>query len=44
MAGILLGGAFRDRIGEAHFRISRRWLIPVVGATFLVHAVRIALA
>lgn len=44
MAGIMAGGIILDRISEAHFRASRRWIITIVGATFLVQAFRIALA
>jgi hypothetical protein len=44
MAGIMVGGIILDRISEAHFRTSRRWIITIVGATFLVQAIRIALA
>lgn len=44
MAGIMVGGIILDRISEAHFRTSRRWIITIVGATFLVQAFRIALA
>lgn len=43
MAGIMVGGVLLDRISEAHFRTSRRWIITVVGATFLVQAIQIAL-
>lgn len=42
MAGIMVGGIILDRISEAHFRTSRRWIITIVGATFLVQAVQIA--
>ncbi len=44
MAGIMVGGLILDRISEAHFRSSRRWIITIVGAAFLVQAVRIAMA
>lgn len=44
MAGIMVGGIILDRISEAHFRTSRRWIITIVGATFLVQAVQVALA
>ena len=44
MAGIMVGGTLLDRISEAHFRTSRRWIITIVGAAFLVQAIRIALA
>ncbi|NYF33533.1 MULTISPECIES: sulfite exporter TauE/SafE family protein [Sphingopyxis] len=42
MAGIMVGAAILDRISEAHFRASRRWLVTIIGATFLVQAIRIA--
>ncbi len=44
MAGIMVGGIILDRISEAHFRTGRRWIITIVGATFLAQAIRIALA
>ncbi|MGR4891130.1 TSUP family transporter [Sphingopyxis sp. LARHCG72] len=44
MAGIIVGGIILDRISEAHFRAGRRWIITIVGATFLVQAFRTALA
>lgn len=44
MAGIMLGGVILDRISDAHFRTSRRWLITLIGATFLFQAIRIAVA
>ena len=42
MAGILVGGVLLDRISEAHFRASRRWLVTIVGLAFLVQAAQIA--
>lgn len=44
MAGIMAGGAILDRISDAHFRASRRWIVTVIGATFLLQAIQIALA
>lgn len=44
MAGIMVGGALLDRISEAHFRSSRRWIVTVIGAAFLFQAIQIALA
>jgi len=44
MAGIMVGGVLLDRISDAHFRTSRRWLLTLIGVTFLVQAIRIALA
>ncbi|MBO9695804.1 MAG: sulfite exporter TauE/SafE family protein [Sphingopyxis sp.] len=42
MAGIMVGGYILDRISDAHFRASRRWIVTIIGATFLFQAVRIA--
>lgn len=44
MAGITVGGIILGRISDAHFRTGRRWIVTIIGATFLVQAVRIALA
>lgn len=44
MAGIMVGGVILDRISDAHFRTSRRWIVTVIGATFLFQAIQIALA
>lgn len=44
MAGIMVGGILLDRISEAQFRFVRRWLVTLIGATFLLQAARIALA
>jgi uncharacterized membrane protein YdcZ (DUF606 family) len=44
MAGIMVGGVLLDRISDAHFRTSRRWLLTLIGATFLFQAILIALA
>lgn len=44
MAGIMVGSAILDRISDAHFRTSRRWIVTIIGATFLFQAVRIAIA
>ncbi|WP_077147232.1 sulfite exporter TauE/SafE family protein [Sphingopyxis sp. KK2] len=44
MAGIMVGGVILDRISEAHFRASRRWIVTIVGLTFLVQAARLAAA
>lgn len=44
MAGVMVGGAILDRISDAHFRTSRRWIVTIIGATFLFQAVRIAIA
>jgi uncharacterized membrane protein YfcA len=44
MAGIMVGGVLLGRISDAHFRASRRWLLTLIGATFLLQAIRIALA
>jgi uncharacterized membrane protein YfcA len=43
MAGIMVGGIILDRISEAHFRASRRWIVTVIGAAFLFQAAQIAL-
>lgn len=43
MAGISLGGVILDRISDAHFRTSRRWLVTLIGMTFLFQAIRIAI-
>ncbi len=42
MAGIIVGGYVLDRISDAHFRSSRRWIVTIIGATFLFQAARIA--
>ncbi|WP_374526356.1 TSUP family transporter [Sphingopyxis sp.] len=42
MAGIMVGGVILDRISDAYFRTSRRWLVTSIGATFLFQAIRIA--
>jgi hypothetical protein len=44
MAGIMVGGYILDRISDAHFRASRRWIVTIIGATFLFQAIQIALA
>lgn len=44
MAGITVGGYILDRISDAQFRSSRRWIVTIVGAAFLFQAIRIALA
>ena len=44
MGGIMVGGVLLDRISDAHFRTGRRWLLTLIGATFLVQAIRIALS
>lgn len=44
MAGIVVGGYVLDRISDAHFRSSRRWIVTIIGATFLVQAAQIAFA
>ena len=44
MGGIMVGGAILDRISDAHFRASRRWIVTIIGATFLLQAIQIALA
>ncbi|OHD00069.1 MAG: hypothetical protein A2885_21295 [Sphingopyxis sp. RIFCSPHIGHO2_01_FULL_65_24] len=44
MAGIMVGGVILDRISDAHFRAGRRWIVTIVGATFLIQAAQIALA
>ena len=44
MAGIMVGGAILDRISDAHFRASRRWIVTIIGAAFLFQAVQIAAA
>lgn len=44
MAGIMVGGYILDRISDAHFRAGRRWIVTIVGATFLIQAAQIALA
>ncbi len=36
MAGIVVGGYVLDRISDAHFRSSRRWIVTIIGATFTV--------
>ncbi len=42
MAGIMVGGTILDRISETHFRASRRWIVTLIGATFLFQAIQIA--
>lgn len=42
MAGISIGGVILDRISEAHFRTSRRWIVTAVGIAFLIQAARLA--
>lgn len=44
MAGIMVGGYVLDRISDAHFRSSRRWIVTIIGATFLFQAAQIALS
>lgn len=44
MAGIMVGGYILDRISDAHFRKSRRWIVTFISATFLFQAIQIALA
>ncbi len=44
MAGITVGGYILDRISDAQFRASRRWIVTIVGAAFLFQAFRIAIA
>lgn len=44
MAGITVGGYILDRISDAQFRSSRRWIVTIVGAVFLFQAIQIALA
>jgi uncharacterized membrane protein YfcA len=44
MAGITIGGVLLDRISDAQFRLIRRWLVTLVGLTFLFQAIRIAIA
>ena len=44
MAGITVGGILLDRISDAQFRLIRRWLVTLVGLTFLFQAIRIAIA
>lgn len=44
MGGIMVGGYILDRISDAHFRAGRRWIVTIVGATFLFQAAQIALA
>jgi len=43
MAGIMVGGHILDRISDAHFRASRRWIVTIIGATFLYQAIEIAI-
>ncbi|MBA3942228.1 MAG: hypothetical protein C0520_13545 [Sphingopyxis sp.] len=43
MAGIMVGGIILDRISDAQFRFIRRWLVTLIGATFLIQAAQIAL-
>lgn len=43
MAGIMVGGRLLDRISDAQFRVVRRWLVTIVGATFLIQAVLLIL-
>ncbi|QCB54248.1 hypothetical protein E5675_07250 [Sphingopyxis sp. PAMC25046] len=42
--GIMIGGHILGRISEAHFRASRRWIVTIIGATFLYQAIWIAAA
>ncbi len=44
MAGIMVGGYILDRISDAHFRTGRRWIVTIVGVTFLFQAAQIAFA
>ena len=44
MAGIMVGGYILHRISDAHFRASRRWIVTIIGATFLFQAIQIAIA
>lgn len=44
MGGIMVGGYVLDRISDAQFRTLRRWLVTIVGLTFLVQAILIAIA
>ncbi|MGN7932287.1 hypothetical protein [Sphingopyxis sp. 22461] len=47
MAGglvLMVGGTILDRISDAHFRASRRWIVTIIGATFLFQAAQIVLA
>lgn len=44
MAGIMVGAKLLDRISEAAFRASRRWIVTILGLGFLVQAMQIALA
>ncbi|WP_281727861.1 hypothetical protein [Sphingopyxis sp. PAMC25046] len=40
----MIGGHILGRISEAHFRASRRWIVTIIGATFLYQAIWIAAA
>lgn len=44
MGGIMVGGVILDRISDLHFRRSRRWIVTIIGATFLLQAIQIAFA
>lgn len=44
MIGIVMGGWILDRMSDARFRTMRRWIVTLIGATFLVHAARILLS
>lgn len=44
MVGIMIGGRLLDRISDAHFKAARRWIVTVIGLTFLVQAAQLALA
>ncbi|NIJ36173.1 putative membrane protein YfcA [Sphingopyxis panaciterrae] len=44
MAGIMVGGVILDRISDAHFRASRRWLMTIIGTTFLFQAIHLAVS
>lgn len=41
MVGIVIGGRILDRISDAHFALARRWIVTVIGATFLVQAIQL---
>ncbi|MES2288142.1 MAG: sulfite exporter TauE/SafE family protein [Pseudomonadota bacterium] len=44
MIGIVIGGRILDRMSDAHFRTGRRWIVTLVGASFLVQAAQIGLS
>lgn len=38
MAGIMVGGVILNRISDAYFQAARRWIVTIIGLTFLFQA------